>query len=140
VRLGIDLLEIARFSRIAAHPGGRRLVFTSAELACADAFGEPRRLEFLAGRFCAKEATAKALGHGLGQGLVWRDIEVLRDGRGAPGVVLRGGALAVAARERVGRIMLSLSHQGGFIVCVALAVPSGTGPTEVREGVGDDDR
>jgi holo-[acyl-carrier protein] synthase len=123
MRIGIDLLDMARFARIAAHPAGRRLVFTAAELVRADALGEQRRNEYLAGRFCAKEAVAKALGRGLGQGLVWHDIEVVGDANGAPVVTVRGGALAVATRERIERIQVSLSHQGGLVVCVAVAIP-----------------
>lgn len=121
MRVGVDLLEIARFARIAAHPGGRRIVFSAAELAHAETLGAPRRTEYLAGRFCAKEASAKALGRGLGQGLVWHEIEVLTDAHGAPRVRLGGGALAVAERAGVERIDLSLSHHGGLVVCVAIA-------------------
>ncbi|MFJ6215528.1 holo-ACP synthase [Streptomyces sp. NPDC092296] len=129
MRVGIDLLEIDRFARIAAHPGGRRIVFSSTELAHADTLGAPRRSEYLAGRFCAKEATAKALGRGLGQGLSWREIEVLADAHGAPQVLLSGGAQAVAEQAGIGRIELSLSHQGGLVVCVAIALPAeGPGP------------
>ncbi|MFC8453505.1 holo-ACP synthase [Kitasatospora sp. NPDC057223] len=123
MRVGIDLLEIARFARIAAHPAGRRIVFSVTELAHADALGAVRRTEYLAGRFCAKEATAKALGRGLGQGLGWRDIEVLGDAHGAPQVRLGGGARKVAEQAGIGRIDLSLSHQGGLVVCVAIALP-----------------
>jgi holo-[acyl-carrier protein] synthase len=79
VRIGIDLLDVARFGRVAAHPGGRRIVFTTAELAYADTLAGARRAEHLAGRFCAKEATAKLLGSGFGQGLVWRDIAEHRE-------------------------------------------------------------
>ena len=122
MRIGVDLTEVARISRIAAHPAGRRLAFTDTEIALADKLGEPRRLEFLAGRFCAKEAVAKVLGHGLGQGLAWRDIEVLRGPLGAPEVRLGGGAGAIAERARIERIDLSLSHSGGFVVGVAIAL------------------
>jgi holo-[acyl-carrier protein] synthase len=122
MKIGIDLVDIARFSRIAAHPAGRRLVFTAAELSRADALGGRRRGEYLAGRFCAKEAVAKALGRGLGQGLVWRDIEVVGDAHGAPIVTVHGGALAIATRERIERIEVSLSHQGGMVICVAVAM------------------
>ena len=121
MRVGVDLLEIARFAKVAAHPAGRRIVFSAAELAHAESFGEPRREEYLAGRFCAKEASAKALGRGLGQGLVWREIEVLTDAYGAPRVRLLGGALAVAEQAGIERIDLSLSHHGGLVVCVAIA-------------------
>lgn len=122
LRLGIDLVDIARFARVADDPGGCRLVFTAAELAHADTLGEGRRREYLAGRFCAKEATAKALGRGFSQGLYWHDIEVTGDAYGAPRVALSGGAQAVAARSHVERVDLSLSHQAGLAVCVAIAV------------------
>ncbi|HKS98663.1 MAG TPA: holo-ACP synthase [Rugosimonospora sp.] len=128
MRFGIDLLEVARFARIAAHPRGRRLVFTAGELARADALGEARRLEYLAGRFCAKEAVAKTLGRGLGQGLVWHDIEVLADPHGAPVVTVRGGAREVAERARIDRIELSLTHQAGMVICLAVAVPRSRDP------------
>ena len=131
MRIGIDLVDVARFARIATHPGGRRLVFTAAELAVAGALGERRRGEYLAGRFCAKEAVAKVLGHGLGQGLVWRDIEIVSGALGAPEVRLGGGARAVAEREGVEHIDLSLSHSDGFVMSVAVALPrlgpAGTG-------------
>jgi holo-[acyl-carrier protein] synthase len=139
MRLGVDLAEIARISRIAAHPGGRRLVFTAAELAHADTLGRRRANEYLAGRFCAKEAVAKVLGRGLGQGLVWRDIEVLGDRYGAPSVTLRGGARAVAGKARIDRVDVSLSHQAGLVVCVAAAVPGSTRADDGDGADGDDD-
>lgn len=122
MRIGVDLTQISRISKIAVHPGGRRITFTDRELKHADTLGQPRRLEFLAGRFCAKEAVAKVLGHGLGQGLVWRDIEVLSGPLGAPEVRLGGGAGKIAEHEGVERIDLSLSHTGGFVVGVAIAL------------------
>lgn len=124
MRLGVDLLDIDRFARIAAHPGGRRIVFSAREQAHADTLGEPRRTEYLAGRFCAKEAAAKALGRGFGQGLVWRDIEVLADAHGAPVVCLSAGAADVAEQAGVAGIALTLSHHGGLVVCVAVAMPA----------------
>ncbi len=124
MRIGIDLLDMARFDHIAAHPAGRRIVFTPAELEYADTLAGPRRAEHLAGRFCAKEATAKMLGHGLGQGLVWRDIEILRNALGGPGVRLRGGAQRIAERLGVTCVQVSMSHQGGLVVCVVATVDS----------------
>jgi holo-[acyl-carrier protein] synthase len=122
MRLGVDLLSISRFSRIAQHRRYRTLVFTPAELDEAEQVSGPRRAERLAGRFCAKEATAKVLGRGLGQGLGWRDIEITSDRWGAPEVALRGGARLLADAAGIGRIEMSLSHHGDFVVCVAAAV------------------
>ncbi len=109
------------------------MVFTPAELEYADTLGAPRRMELLASRFCAKEAVAKVLGRGFGQGLVWRDIEVIRDARGAPLIELAGGAWEIAAERGIERIDLSLSHQQDLVVCVAVAI-------EKESGVGDADQ
>lgn len=119
MRLGIDLLSVSRFARVAAHRRYRTVLFTEAELADAHGMAEPRFTERLAGRFCAKEATAKLLGHGFGQGLTWRDIEVTSNRWGAPVVSLHGGARRLADQAGVTGVELSLSHQADLVVCVA---------------------
>jgi len=45
---------------------------------------ENRRIEFLAGRWAAKEAFAKALGTGFGSQLDFQDLEVENDELGKP--------------------------------------------------------
>lgn len=122
MRIGVDLMSVSRFAKVAAHRRYRSLVFTAAELAEADAFAEPRCTERLAGRFCAKEAVAKALGRGFGQGLSWRDIEVTANGWGAPTVALHRGARRVADETGVRTVELSLTHHSDLVVCVATAV------------------
>jgi holo-[acyl-carrier protein] synthase len=122
VRIGIDMLDIGGFARIAGDPRACRTLFTDAELAFAQTLGDIRRGEYLAGRFCAKEAVAKLLGRGYGQdGLRWRDIEVGRDDHGAPTVSLSGAAGQIAESRHVRAIELSLSHHAGLVVCVAVA-------------------
>ncbi|GAA4838598.1 holo-ACP synthase [Kitasatospora terrestris] len=120
-RVGVDLLEVSRIARLTDRDSGCRLVFSPAELRHADSLGPQRRLEHLAGRFCAKEAVAKALGRGLGQGLTWPEIEVLADRSAEPLVVLSGGAALVAEKAGVVRVSLSISHQAGLVFCVAVA-------------------
>jgi holo-[acyl-carrier protein] synthase len=119
MRVGIDLLSISRFARIASHPRYRALVFTAEEL--ADAPASPRGNERLAGRFCAKEAVAKVLGRGLGQGLGWRDIAIVPDRWGRPSAVLHGRARRLADDADVGPLEVSISHLGDLVVCVAAA-------------------
>ncbi len=48
-----------------------------------------RRVEYIAGRFAAKEAFAKAVGTGIGR-LSFQDIEVLNDSNGAPVLTAKG--------------------------------------------------
>lgn len=68
---------------------------------------EKRKIEFLAGRFAAKEAYSKALGTGIGR-LGFQDIEVRTNQNGAPFIV--------SHQSEVDHIFLSLSHSDAFAV------------------------
>ncbi|MER5439015.1 holo-ACP synthase [Streptomyces sp. NPDC002790] len=124
MRVGVDLLSVRRFAKVATHPKYRAVLFTRAELAQAEGLGEERCVERLAGRFCVKEATCKVLGRGFGQGLRWRDIEVLNDDWGAPRVTLSGGARELAEAAGLGEVAVTLTHQADLAVAVAIAGPS----------------
>ena len=52
-------------------------MLTPTELEKYNSLPTKRKVEFLAGRFAAKEAYAKALGTGIGQHVSFQDIEVL---------------------------------------------------------------
>lgn len=121
MRIGVDLMSVSRFARVAEHHRYRALVFTELELSEAGQLGSQRYLERLAGRFCVKEATCKLLGRGFGQGLRWRDIEVGTDVWGAPAVVLSGGARRLADEAGLHQIAVSLAHQVDLVVAVAVA-------------------
>lgn len=125
MKIGIDLLSTSAFARIAQSERFTAMVFTDAELAKARTLGEPRRTEWLTGRFCAKEATAKVLGRGLGQGLRWRDIETTSDRWGAPVVTLHGRARQIAESLGFATIELSISHHGGLVISIATAAAAG---------------
>ena len=93
--IGTDIIDIRRIERVLARHGERflRRVFTEEERAYAES--RPRlHAAILAKRFAAKEACAKALGTGLGQGVAWRDIGVSRQKYGLPSLVLKGRAAA----------------------------------------------
>lgn len=121
MRIGVDLMGVPRFARIAAHERYRALLFTSAELAQAEGLAPDLYVQRLAGRFSAKEAVCKVLGRGFCQGLVWRDIEVTADRWGAPQVTLTGGARQVADQAGVRHIALTLTHQQSLVIAVAVA-------------------
>ena len=133
MRIGVDLLRIERLDRIAAHPRYRRVVFTERELDGAGQPGSARQLQRLAGGYCAKEATSKLLGVGLLRGFAWRHVEVLRDGLGAPRVVLSGGARDAADRLGLGPVQISITHDGPYVVCVAVAAEPGDLPQAAAE-------
>lgn len=129
---GIDLVDLATFASL-HETGGRAFLengWTNAER--YDAQGS---LEGLAARWAAKEAVMKALRCGLGD-LDPLDIEILTDPDGAPRVALHRNALAAATALGVGRWHVSLSHEDGWAVALAIAErsPSISGPTQRREG------
>ncbi len=120
VSVGVDIIEIERIARTLARFGERFLhrVYTDAEIAYCQ--GRPSRL---AARFAAKEAVAKALGVGVfwREGVYWRDVEVIRDRRGKPGIRLHGGALERAQQEGLTGWAVSLSHSRDYAVAMVVA-------------------
>lgn len=115
--VGIDLVEVERIRRVVERRGDRfiKKVFTDQEWAYC------RRKKncclSLAARFAAKEAVFKALGTGWGEGVKWRDVEVVNDGRGKPEIVLYG-----RAKELVGgrAVLVSLTHTREYAAAAAV--------------------
>ena len=114
VGLGVDLARASRFSKLLAKEkrGVINRVFTPDELAYALAMKNPA--PHLAARFAAKEAFVKALRLGLRDGMSWQEIEVVRNGLGAPSLRLSGRAEEHAAARGVTKIHLSYSHEGDY--------------------------
>lgn len=117
MRVGIDVVEIARIAEAQKRFGARflRRVYTDAEL--ADCAGRPASL---AARWAAKEAAAKVLGTGIGQ-VGWQDMEVVRDAGGQPALRLHGPALALAARLGLTEFAMSLSHTRDVAIAIVVA-------------------
>lgn len=74
---------------------------------------------FLANRFAAKEAVAKALGTGIAQGITFQDIEILPNERGAPEVTLYGAALTKLHELNGQCVYISLSDEKEYAVAFA---------------------
>jgi holo-[acyl-carrier protein] synthase len=105
MRIGVDLIEIARVEEaLARYPGFRERVFTEAEREYCDS--RPSPAQHYAARFAGKEAVGKALGCGVR--FTWREIEIA--GRPKPEVRLSGQTRAWAERVHAGRIDLSMTH------------------------------
>ncbi|MFG6150418.1 holo-ACP synthase [Halobacillus sp. B23F22_1] len=86
--IGIDLIELDRIKQsIKRNPRFVQRILTRREQNCYDRMNDHRKIEFLAGRFAAKEAFAKAAGSGIGT-LSFQDIEVLPNEQGAPEITV----------------------------------------------------
>ena len=107
MRIGIDLIEIARVERsLARYEAFRERVFTEEERRYCDS--RPNPAQHYAARFAGKEAVGKALGFGVARRFAWRDIEI--SGRPKPSVRLSGRVEEWSQRVGAGQIDLSMSH------------------------------
>lgn len=94
--------------------------FTEEEIAYAHQAAHPRAS--FTGTWSAKEAVFKALGvSSKGAGAALRDIEIVRDAKGAPTVVLAGEAKKAAAAAGVKNVKVSISHDDFQATAVALS-------------------
>jgi len=106
--VGTDIVEIRRIKNaIESNERFLEKIFTSTELEYLKS--RNLRAEYVAGRFAAKEAVAKALGTGF-RGFDFKDIEIDRTTLGKPIVVLKGKAKLIAKKEGEYNIHLSISH------------------------------
>jgi holo-[acyl-carrier protein] synthase len=122
IGVGLDLIDLDRFRQFYGRDDPDLLArcFTPSELAAAGQ--DVDRLDRLAARFAAKEATFKALGGAVGVALT--DIEV-ETGENGPSLRLHGAALDLAAQRGVTQLLLSLTHS---MTAAAAVVVASTGP------------
>ena len=109
IGLGFDATDLPRIRDVYDRYGDRflRRVFTDGEIAYCTRQRDP--VPSLAGRFAAKEATMKALGTGHSNGVLWKDIEVVRHG-GPPQLRLTGGALRRFEALKARRSLVTITH------------------------------
>ncbi|MBB4826868.1 holo-[acyl-carrier protein] synthase [Sporosarcina luteola] len=89
--IGLDIVELSRIADADARSNKfRERVLTARELLRYDELQGNRRIEFLAGRFSAKEAYAKANGTGIGSSCGFLDIEILPEPSGKPVLYFQG--------------------------------------------------
>lgn len=129
VAVGIDLIEIPRIQRAYDDFGERflRRVYTGRERERYRG-----RINELAARFAAKEATSKALGTGI-IGIRWREMEVLPNRRGKPVLILHGQAAERARRLGLMHFSVSLTHSRNDAMAFVVA---SRGPEHESNGKG----
>ena len=103
---GIDIEELASIQNaVEKREGFARRVLTDKEMERFASLKGRRQIEYLAGRWSAKEAFSKALGTGIGK-LGFQDLEVLNNERGAP---------YFSKSPFSGKVWLSISHTDQFV-------------------------
>ncbi|NCX48925.1 MAG: holo-ACP synthase [Gammaproteobacteria bacterium] len=112
IGIGVDLCEIDRIREAISRHGdhfAQRILATD-ERTEFDSLNQSMRPPFLAKRFAAKEAVAKALGAGIGRGFGFHDITITHDALGKPMVSLNSENQALKDALAY-RIHLSISDE-----------------------------
>ena len=103
---GIDIEELASIQNaVEKREGFAQRVLTDKEMERFASLKGRRQVEYLAGRWSAKEAFSKAMGTGIGK-LGFQDLEVLNDAKGAP---------YFSKSPFSGKVWLSISHTDQFV-------------------------
>ena len=103
---GIDIEALASIQNaVKKREGFAQRVLTDKELERFASLKGRRQIEYLAGRWSAKEAFSKAMGTGIGK-LGFQDLEILNNERGAP---------YFSKSPFLGNVWLSISHTEQFV-------------------------
>jgi phosphopantetheine--protein transferase-like protein len=132
--VGIDFIRVERVNQAYRRRPERFLqrIFTIKEREAILKKANPA--SFIAARFAAKEAVAKALGSGIGP-VRWREMEILSGERGKPVVHLTGKAQRWAEKHGIAGVEVTISHDGPYAVAAAIAY----GYEATRVGLTEDD-
>ena len=120
--IGTDLVRIERLEAVLQRRGDAfaRRILADDEYRAYARSGDPAR--FLAKRFAAKEAAAKAFGTGIRDGLVLAHIEVVNDDLGRPGLRFHKRARELVDQFEIGESHLSISDEAGLALAFVTLV------------------
>ena len=107
--LGLDIVEVARIARALENPKFATRILTPSER------DRPLTPLYVAGRWAAKEAVAKAIMAAGGPTPSWHEVTILNSDVGAPEVQLSPRLMALGLKWHV-----SISHERGVAAAVAV--------------------
>ena len=118
--VGIDIVEIQRIKETYSRYGERfaRKILSNSEL--RDFYKNKNKISFLAKRFAAKEAVGKALGVGIKNGSILKNIEIKNDLNGKPFININNIKKLNMTEKK--EIHISLSDEKKYAVANALII------------------
>lgn len=118
--IGTDIVRVVRIQRNIERYGDRfaERILTADEL--SDYRRNAKPAHYLARRFAAKEAAAKAMGTGFAHGVFLRHIGVGHDGNGKPQLIFTGEAAALVQARNIHAAHLSISDEDDHAVAFVL--------------------
>ena len=118
-RVGVDIVSVRRMREAIERQGNRFLdrIFTKAEQTYCDR--KRNKFENYAARFAAKEAVIKAKKGGAGR-FSFRDIEVVRNLRGAPSIEMSTQARKKLKISSTAKFELTMAHEREFAIATVI--------------------
>ncbi|MCY6483317.1 holo-ACP synthase [Clostridium aestuarii] len=118
IGIGTDIVEIKRIKKaMDRSPNFINKIFNKNEVEYLKS--RNMRPEYVAGRFAAKEAVAKAIGTGF-TGFEFKDIEIDKTTLGKPIVILKGKAKKLDKKWGEYKFHLSISHSRDNAIAYAV--------------------
>lgn len=123
--IGTDIVEVARIQESVSRTGERFLkrLLTQSEMdRYLEIKNEDVAMAYVAKRFAAKEAVAKALGTGIGRGLSFQHIVVSNDALGKPIVTVEPHGNAMMEQEVKWHLSISdeKAYAQAFVILEAI--------------------
>jgi holo-[acyl-carrier protein] synthase len=128
--IGVDVTSVERIERVWRRSGARFARHVLADAERAQLPGVPDAARWLAKRWAAKEALAKAAGTGMRAPLKWGAIAVCHDPLGRPHFELSPLVRAWLARRGIDAYHLSISDEREIVVAMVV-LESTPGSTHV---------
>lgn len=123
--IGSDIVKISRMEKDLQRWGERfaQRVLTRHELQQYQRSGN--QANFLAKRFAAKEAVAKAFGCGFREGLAVQHIGVINDELGKPHLEFHGRAAQLLTHFEITRTHITLSDEDAYAIAFVVLETNG---------------
>ncbi len=118
--IGTDIIQIARIETAIEKHGQRfaKRILHRNELAIYNVHHKP--VSYLAKRFAAKEAVAKALGTGIGKHVSLIEIETQNDSQGKPVILFHGQTQDYVTEQGITQSFLSLSDERDYAIAYVI--------------------
>lgn len=120
--IGTDIVHVGRMAKTLERFGERfvQRILTDNEM--EDYTNTKRPAHFMAKRFAAKEAAAKAMGLGISQGLSFRQIGIVHNMHGKPGLEYTGQAARYCKEQGISTSHISLSDEQDYAIAFVTLV------------------
>ena len=121
IGIGTDLVQINRVENVYNRQGERfsERILTLVEQQLLKNNRHP--VKFLAKRYAAKEAAAKALGTGIADGVSFQDFFIDHDNLGAPILRVTGRAAELAEQKKIRGWHISITDEKDYAMAMVIA-------------------